>query len=328
MKAFSIFCLSALVFASTAMAQQVASYPEQRPVIDLSFPDDWTLTTKSGVLYAHPSEDKGFFITLGSLSPRSADQRVALNEIKDDIEGLFRDVEYQKPETVEAGDLTINLINAKGTDEAGKANINIWLIYRDGEDATLALQCISSQQAFEKYADVAGEIINSILPHGEESNAPANEAETSVQTYSYPDAENPILTMDLPADWTVATQAQGFQVHSADKLFVATVTPLSTDLIMDAMDTIGQMLTKTFETCVWNGGGKPKTSLDEKTGYSLTENTGVGVRPDRAEFLLRLNQYARVGSDVFFIMSTQVRADAEEANADGTEMMLSSIRYK
>lgn len=149
-----------------------------------------------------------------------------------------------------------------------------------------------------------------------------------VQTYSYPDAENPIFRLELPADWTVSTRKEGFQVRSADKLFVATVTPLGTDLIMEAMDTIGQMLTKQFQTCEWNGGGKPKAQLDEASGYSLTENTGVGVSPDGTEYLLRLNQYARVGSDVFFIMSTQVRADAEPANAAGIELMLSSIEHK
>ena len=327
MKRISIF-LALLFLVSTAKAQRSVSYPEDKPIIDLRFPDDWDLKTKSGVLYAHPTGDKGFFISLSPLKASADNRSAAVKEVKSDIESLFHDVEYQDPQTKQVDDLTIVLINAKGKDEDGIANINIWLIFRDGEEIPLALKCISSQEAFEKHAEVGGEIINSILAHGGKSNKSASQSKSASQTFSYPDAANPTITMQLPEDWTVNVREGGFQVHSADKLFEATVTPLNMDLIMDGMNTIGQMITKNFATCTWNGGGKCKTSLDEKTGYSLTENTGVGVNKDGTKFLLRLNQYARKGSDVFFVMSTLVRADAEKANADGIDMMLSSIKHK
>ena len=327
MKRFYIL-LSLLFLVSAAKAQQVASYPEDQPIIDLRFPDDWDLKTKSGVLYAHPSGDKGFFISLSTLKASGDNRNAAVKEVKSDIEALFHDVEYQDPQTKQVDDLTSMLINAKGKDEDGVANINIWLIFRDGEETPLALKCNSSQEAFEKHAEVGGEIINSITAHGGKSNKPASQSKPASQTFSYPDAAKPTITLQLPEDWTVTTMDGGFRVHSADKLFEATVTPLNMDLIMDGMNTIGQMITKNFATCTWNGGGKCKTTLDEKTGYSLTENTGVGVNKDGTKFLLRLNQYARKGSDEFFVMSTLVRADAEKANAEGTDLMLSSIKHK
>ena len=328
MKSLSLICLSACILASVAPAQQAASYPEEQPIIDLRFPDDWTLKTKEGVLYAHPSADKGFFMSLRPLKTPGATGKAAIKEAKNDIEDLFQDVEYQKPETKQVGDLNFTLINAKGRDQDGQAVINIWLIDRDGGEAPLLLKCVSSPQAFEDHAEVGRDIINSISPHVRKSEKVTSRAKSDVQTYNYPDEANPTFTMDLPADWTVSNLEGGFRVYSADKKFVATITPLKMDTIMDGMNTIGQMLTKNFETCVWNNGGKCKASLDEKTGYSLTENTGVAENKDGKKFLLRLNQYARQGSDTFFVLSTLVHADAEEANADGIDMMLSSIKHQ
>ena len=104
MKRFYIL-LSLLFLVSAAKAQQVASYPEDQPIIDLRFPDDWDLKTKSGVLYAHPSGDKGFFISLSTLKASGDNRNAAVKEVKSDIEALFHDVEYQDPQTKQVNDL-------------------------------------------------------------------------------------------------------------------------------------------------------------------------------------------------------------------------------
>lgn len=320
MKAILLLSFTTLLLTPALKADQEVSYPKDGPIIDLAFPDDWKVKPKDGVLYAHPEDDAGFFITLAPLEATSEDPSAAVKEVKDEIEDLFKNVTYKEPQTTEAGDIDIMLINAKGEDEDGVANINIWMIAKKGEETLLAMKCISSPEAFEKHAEVGGKIINSISSHG----APAVE----LQTFSYPDKQNPTFTAEVPADWKVEADDKGKFITSADKQFTATIIAIDTEHIMDATNSIGQGVTARYESVVWNEGGKPTIKKDDETGMTLTSNSGIATGADGSSHRLGLYQFAKIGSDKFYVVSTWAAEKAFEANAEAISAMLSSIQHK
>lgn len=318
MKIQPILCLAALVCSPFSLAGQEASFPEKTPLIDLVFPDGWKMETKEGVLFAHPEEDAGFFITLaesGADSPEGA-----VEEVKEEIEGLFENVKYDEPQTAESGKLQLMIINAKGEDEDGKANINICMIATEGGESFLVLKCVSSQEAFEEHGDLGINVINSITPHGA--------AAAALQTYSFPDDENPTFAVDLPEDWKVSPDKTGAFVESADKKFTATILAIDTEHIMEATETIGKDVTARFESVVWNKGGKPKVVVDEETGFTLTSNYGEAVHADGSRHVLGLFQYAKKGSDKFYVVNTWALEAALPDNAAAIDAMMESIRHK
>jgi hypothetical protein len=318
MKIRPMLCLAALVCAPFSLAGQKVSFPEADPVIDLVYPDGWKMETKDEILYAHPEDDAGFFITLAESEAETPED--AAKELKEEVEDLFDNVKYEEPQTAEAGELHLMIINAKGEDEDGKANINICMIAKEGAERFLVLKCVSSQEAFEEHGDLGVDVINSITAHGAEA--------ADLQTYSYPNDENPTFSVDLPADWKVAPDETGAFIESANKQFTATVLAIDTEHIMDAMNSIGQDVTKRFESVVWNEGGKPKTEVDEETGFTITSNLGEAVHADGSRHFLGLFQYAKAGSKKFYVVNTWALEKTLPDNAAAIDAMMASIRHK
>jgi hypothetical protein len=197
------------------------------------------------------------------------------------------------------------------------------MIGKEGSDSFLVMKCISSQEAFEKHGELGINVINSITAHGAEA---ADAAE--LQTYSYPNKENPTFAIDLPADWKVTPDETGAFIESANKQFTATILAIDTEHIMDAMDSIGQDVTKRFESVVWNEGGKPKTEVDEETGLTITSNLGEAVHADGSRHFLGLFQYAKVGSKKFYVVNTWALEKTLPDNAAAIDAMMESIRHK
>ena len=318
MKPRLLLCLATLIGTPFSLAGQEASFPAENPLIDLVYPDGWKMETKDDVLYAHPEEDAGFFITLAESAADTAEG--AAKEVKEEIEDLFENVKYEEPQTAEAGELHLMIINAKGEDEDGKANINICMIAKENGESFLVLKCVSSQEAFEEHGELGINVINSITQHGAEKAA--------LQTYSYPNEENPTFAIDFPADWKVTPDETGAFIESANKQFTATILAIDTEHIMEATDSIGQDVTKRFESVVWNEGGKPKTEMDEDTGFTLTSNHGEAVHADGTRHVLGLFQYAKIGSKKFYVVNTWALEKTLPDNAAAIDAMMESIRHK
>lgn len=165
MKYPALICLASLLFVTIAKAEQAISYPAKSPLIDIAFPDDWAVKNKSGVVYGHPEGDASFFLSISEMEATSENLSTAATEVKAGVEELFKNVVYQEPQLTEAGPLHIMLINAKGEDEDGKANINLWMIAQKDVPEVVLIKCISSQEAFEKHGLKALDIIKGLTAH-------------------------------------------------------------------------------------------------------------------------------------------------------------------
>jgi hypothetical protein len=299
-----------------AASAHAYSYPEGKPLIDLTIPADWQAKFKSGALFTNPKDDSSYFISITPMKTSSADPAAAVKEAKDQTEELFKNVKYQETQKTEGGGVEILLINAKGEDQEGKANINLWIVGQEGQDTLLLVKCISSQEAFEKHGEAGLELIRSIKAHGKGG---------SVQTYSYPDKKKPSFVMELPSDWNLEADANGAFVVSADKLFTLNIIPIDVEHINEAMVSIMKKVSAKYESVVWNDGGDPKVNIDEATGNTLVANEGVG-KGKGVEHKLSVYQFAKKGSDKFFVISAWAPMKEADTNGEAALKMLSSIK--
>lgn len=307
-----------LFLTSAAIADQTVSYPIDKPIIDISFPDDWELKPKSGVLYAHPKEDASLFFSLEALE--SSDPTEAAAEVKKGVEELFKDVKYAEPEMAEAGEVHLMLINAKGTDEDGLANINLCLIGRKDADTLLALKCISSQEAFEKHGDMGSKIISSITAH---------EAEPEPQTFSYPNAEKPDFAIDFPADWVMKANDEGVYVQSPDKLVAANVIMVPKAELAAAEEALKKSVGERFKEILWNEGNDPEVNKDEGLGVTATFHNAVASDGEGTEkYSVNLVSYDRKSGDKSLVLLVQNPQRAIEKHAANLEAILKSIKVR
>jgi hypothetical protein len=300
------------------MAEQPVSFPKKEPLIDLSFPDDWELKPKEGVLYAHPAEDASYFMSLAPLEATNADLPAAAAEVKQGVEDLFKNVKYEEPEMTEVGALNIMLINAKGQDEDGKANINLWMIARKDAPTVLLLKCVSSPKAFAKYGEQGLHILKTIAPHGEE-------AET--QTFNYPAEGTPEFSIDFPAEWKMEPNDEGAYVESDDKLIGMNVLMIDTADVDVAMETMKKKIGGAYNSIEWNEGGKPETNKDEALGLTATFENAIAMDGE-VKYSVNFVQYVRKGSDKFLLLFSQQPLKALEKHGDAMAAIIRSIKVK
>jgi len=165
MKTLIILCLAlVLTPCFAAKADQEHDYPPDDSLITLTFPDSWDVKVKNGRLYASPAGDSGLFVEVSALESSPEQSEEAIKEAKASIEESFHDVTYDPLQSTEINTLGVNVINAKGVDKEGKANINAVLIVHPKSKRIFMMLAISSQEAFEKHGEVIPKIIESLKP--------------------------------------------------------------------------------------------------------------------------------------------------------------------
>lgn len=318
MKPFISLCLALLIIPSLAIADQTIGFPKAKPVVDVTFPASWELSFKEGALYAHPRDDASCFIALDTMQATSADPQAAIDEAKQEINDLFKNATIKEPTSNDEGGLNILLVNAEGEDEDGHATIHFALIGKIGEKQIQIMKWIAPTKTFEKYAEAGANIINSIAIH---------RAAAKLQTYHFPDKQNASFSMSFPADWNVERSNDGAFIEAPDKQFTTTVIAIDVEHIMDATDSIGKSIHERYKSCIWNEGGKPRTHVEEDTGMTLTTNTGVGTAEDGTTHRVGLYQFAKKGSNKFYVISTWAPETAFAKHYEEIESMLSSVQH-
>lgn len=79
-----IACLLCTVLFTTSMthAAQVAAYPAEKPLIDLSFPDGWEIKNEGDGLLAHPKDEDSFIVLAVPLESTNEEVDKAVKEAK------------------------------------------------------------------------------------------------------------------------------------------------------------------------------------------------------------------------------------------------------
>lgn len=315
MKQLLFVLISGALATSLSKADQSIIFPGESPLIRMAFPEEWELNSNEGILYAHPKDDAAYFMSLSTLEATSEDPEAAMVEAKTQIEESFENVEYTEPQIIEAGGLDVMLVNAKGQDQDGVANLNLWLIAKEGVETVVMLKCVSSQEAFEQYGEPGAEVINTIA---------AYEGDVTLLSYSYPDEANPTFTFHYPEGWGLAADEAGAYLEAPDKLFTLNVVPIDMEHVADGMTNIMQQISAKYDGVVWNEDGEPEVQIDEASGNTLIISNGVGTGGG-IEHKLGVFQYAKQGAGKFFVLSTWAPMDEVEANFEAAQAILNSI---
>jgi hypothetical protein len=61
-----------------------------------------------------------------------------------------------------------------------------------------------------------------------------------LQTFSFPNKDNPAFSMKLPANWTIEKDEVGCYIVSLDKQFTCSVIAMNMEHIGDAMESISK----------------------------------------------------------------------------------------
>ena len=288
MKHALFFSLAILAVAPLAIAEQSVSYPTTEPMIDLKLPDGWEIK-QEGALFAHPKDDESFIVSVAPLESTNDKVEAAVAEVKKLIEEDFEDVTYEELKKIEGEGVASLLLQAKGKDSDGKASIFNLIINQPKAGSLILLQMIASAEGFEKYAEAGKQLMLSVKAHA------------TVQTFAYPNKNEPIFTVDFPADWKLQTTGEGAYVESPDKLI-----PFNIILIDSA-----------------------EAQVVKDDALSLTATFDNGQAMDGKDpYVVNFVQYVKKGSDKFLLMFTQYPKAALEKHADNLEAVIKSIKVR
>ncbi len=157
---------------------------------------------------------------------------------------------------------------------------------------------------------------------GGESHSSGAADSGDVQTYAYPDADDPQFTMEVPGDWTLESDAKGAWIVSADKKFTTSVVVVPAGDVEDAVESIKKQSGSRFESIEWNEGvGKTNKS----TGVTFRSVDG-SAEDKGVQHKVGVYVFSKDGANKAFILSTWTPEAALANNAEGILKMLGSAK--
>ncbi len=325
MKNRMILCLGSLLLSASLQADQTASYPKEKPVIDFTLPDGWEVESKEGALFASPKDDDSFILSLAPLESSPEEPQEAIKEAKGVIEEGFEKVTYEEIKKIEANGVAILLLQAKGEDEDGKANIASLLINKPEAKSVYFMQLVSSEEGFEKHGEAGLKIIRSVKAHeagAAKEEAPEEGATGDTQTYHYPDKDHSAFSLSVPADWKVESDDKGAHIVAADKMFTATVVVVDSENAEDANESMKKDSGARYESIKWEDA---VTHNQESTGMSLTSTEGIGVGKG-VNYKVGVLQFSKKDSKKTYFVITWAPEKALEGNGEAIMKMLTSVK--
>ena len=314
MKNTLLLCLTALAVTPLVNADQTASYPKTEPLIDLTFPDGWELKQEEA-LFAHPKDDQSFIVSVAPLQVANDQVAEAVAEVKKLIEENFEGVTYEELQKIEGEGVASLLLQAKGKDSDGKANIFNLIINQPKGESLLLLQMIASPEGFEKYAEAGKQLMLSVKAHA------------GVQTFAYPNKKEPLFTVDFPADWKLETTGEGAYVESPDKLIPFNVIMIDSADVGVALESMKKKIGGAYDSIVWNEGKEAQVLNDDGLGLTATFDNGQAM-DGKDPYVVNFVQYVKKGGDKFMLMFAQYPKAALAKHADNLEAVIKSIKVR
>jgi hypothetical protein len=317
MKPFLLLTLTSAILAPISSADQIVGYPEKKPVIDLSFPDKWEVKYEDGALLAIPSEeDDSFIVAVTPMEAGVEDPQAAIKEAKEAIEEKFEGVKYEELQKVEGDGVVTLLVQGKGKDDSGAANIASAIISRPDAEHLYLMELISTPEGFTNHSEAGLKLIKTLKPHG---------AAGPVQTYSYPDKTDPVYAIDFPADWKMEPEAESVYVVSPDKLVAVNALLIDQGELAVAVGKLKESTGSRFDSIEWKK--EPGVQKDEKLGVTAKFHSGTAKAGDQ-EISVNIAEYVRAKGDKFLVIICQHPVAALDVHGDAIEKMVQSVKVK
>lgn len=316
MKPFLLLTLASAILAPISSADQIVGYPEKKPVIDLSFPDKWEVKYEDGALLAIPSEeDDSFIVAVTPMEAGAEDPQAAIKEAKEAIEEKFEGVKYEELQKVEGDGVVTLLVQGKGKDDSGDANIASAIISKPDAEHLYLMELISTPEGFAKHSAAGLKLIKSVKPH---------KAAAAAKTYGYPAKEDPVFAFDFPADWNLEADEAGAYIVSPDKLVAVNALFIDQAELQAAAGKLKESTASKFDSIKW----EPSTiRKDEALGVYAKFHHAIAKAGDQ-EISVNMAEYVREKGDKFMVLICQHPVAALEVHGDAIEKMIQSVKVK
>ena len=154
MKTTLLICLALLSLSLTSFAKD-ATYPKTEPVISLAVPEGWEMEWEDDLLYLHSDDDDNVVVEVSALKATKKEGAKALEEMKNTVQEAFKNMEWKPMQEGGSNNVGIYILNGKGEDDQGKANINAIMVTNGDNDKLFMVFIASSPEGSEKYgADI------------------------------------------------------------------------------------------------------------------------------------------------------------------------------
>lgn len=156
------YILLAMFGLSLTTSAKDATYPKAEPVISLAVPEGWEMEWEDDLLYLHSDEDDSVVVEISALKATKQEGAKALEEMKTTVQESFKNMEWKPMQEGGSNNVGIYILNGKGEDEQGKANINAVMVTNGDNDKLFMVFIAASPEGSEKFGTAIDALLKSL----------------------------------------------------------------------------------------------------------------------------------------------------------------------
>jgi hypothetical protein len=161
MKTTLLLCLAFLGLSLTSFAKD-ATYPKAEPMISMSVPEGWEAEWEEDLLYLRADDEDNVVVEVSALKATKQEGAKALEEMKATVQEAFKNVEWKPMQEGGSNNVGIYILNGKGEDDQGKANINAIMVTNGDNDKLFMVFVAASPEGSEKYGAQIDALLKSL----------------------------------------------------------------------------------------------------------------------------------------------------------------------
>ncbi len=156
------YILLAMFGLSLTTSAKDATYPKAEPVISLAVPEGWKTEWEDDLLYLRSDEDESVVVEVSALKATKQEGAKALEEMKTTVQESFKGMEWKPMQEGGSNNVGIYILNGKGEDEHGKANINAVMVTNGDNDKLFMVFIAASLEGSEKFGTAIDALLKSL----------------------------------------------------------------------------------------------------------------------------------------------------------------------
>ncbi len=326
-----------LLAVSLAATYCLNAAPDDEPAFKFDGQEFYLRSTEGGIFeYLPEGETFKNWTTLisvrefsGTNDPKAYAQKLIAN-----AKASSPDAQAMLMENDEAGSYIADFLLPDGEGDNAGYEWNLWRVEQkgDGVEAVQYAMRIAPDSGISAEAIIAAreklvpELAILKVPGGNESPSGGSAGgadQGDTQTYAYPNADEPLFTMELPADWAVESDKKGAFIVAADKKFTTSVVVVDAGDVEDAVESMKEQNGSRFESIEWSETMNPQTN--PATGVTFRSIEG-NAEDKGAKHKLGICVFSKEGTDKAFLLTTWAPEAALEGNAEAVLTMLGSAK--
>lgn len=164
MKKYLVFTLifSAVLGLTTAASAKDVGFPKAEPAVSLSVPGGWKAKRQEDRLYVTTEDEKSVIVEVSALKTSKQKGAEALAEMKASVEESFKNVEFKPMQEGGSNNVGLYILNGKGEDEDGEANLNAIMVTNGDNDDLFMIFIASTPEGSKEFGQDIATILASI----------------------------------------------------------------------------------------------------------------------------------------------------------------------